>query len=261
MTVTVANTTNTSTYQFWLDRTNELADAMTNKVITVNSNTTVGNAQVNGIFTGTTLTANTLRGGNTTTTTVLTISSNVLISTGNTLTIGNATVNSTITSFTIFTSNNIYVGNSTVNTSVNSTSISTQSIVANGSTGSDGQILTSNGSSIYWANGGGTTTPISGNTQTTGTSTQVVDFTDKTTFRGSEYVATVTNNLANGYQISKLLLLHDSGNSYITEYGVMYSNSQLGVFSSDANATHFRLLFTPTSSNTQVKTVKITIPV
>ena len=29
MTITVANTSNTSTFEYWLNRTNELADAMT----------------------------------------------------------------------------------------------------------------------------------------------------------------------------------------------------------------------------------------
>ena len=51
MTVTVANTSNTSTFQYWLDRTNELADAMTTKAVTVDSNSATGNVTVNGTFT------------------------------------------------------------------------------------------------------------------------------------------------------------------------------------------------------------------
>ena len=49
------------------------------------------------------------------------------------------------------------VGNTTVNTQVNSTAVVVKSIVANGSTGSSGQFLTSNGTGIYWstASGGG----------------------------------------------------------------------------------------------------------
>lgn len=43
------------------------------------------------------------------------------------------------------------VGNSTVNTSLNSTSISVTTIIANGATGTNGQVLTSNGSVSYWA--------------------------------------------------------------------------------------------------------------
>lgn len=55
-----------------------------------------------------------------------------------------------VTNQTIKTS--LLVGNSSVNTVINSSSISVSSIVANGSVGTDGQILTSNGTVSYWAN-------------------------------------------------------------------------------------------------------------
>jgi hypothetical protein len=57
MTVTVANTANTSTFNYWLNRTNELAHAMTTKAVTVESNAAVGNAQIIGTFTANTLLA------------------------------------------------------------------------------------------------------------------------------------------------------------------------------------------------------------
>jgi hypothetical protein len=47
--------------------------------------------------------------------------------------------------------NTISIGNSLVNTQINSTSIKTQSIVANGSIGNPGDLLTSNGTATYWA--------------------------------------------------------------------------------------------------------------
>ena len=50
-----------------------------------------------------------------------------------------------------FVYSTLSVGNSSVNTSVNSTSISVKTIVANGSVGSANQVLTSNGSGIYWS--------------------------------------------------------------------------------------------------------------
>lgn len=43
------------------------------------------------------------------------------------------------------------VGNSTVNTTANSTALKVNSIVANGSTGSNGHKFLSNGSATYWA--------------------------------------------------------------------------------------------------------------
>jgi hypothetical protein len=51
MTIIVANTANTSTFDYWRNRTNELADAMTNKTVTVDSNTATGNAAITGTFT------------------------------------------------------------------------------------------------------------------------------------------------------------------------------------------------------------------
>lgn len=53
MTIAVANVANTNTFDYWRVRTNELAHAMTNYTITTNSNTTVGNATVNGYITAT----------------------------------------------------------------------------------------------------------------------------------------------------------------------------------------------------------------
>lgn len=51
MTVTVQNTTVTSTFDFWRNRTNELATAMSTVAVTVNSNTAAGNAAISGTFT------------------------------------------------------------------------------------------------------------------------------------------------------------------------------------------------------------------
>ena len=141
MTITVANTANTNTFDYWRNRTNELADAMTNKTVTVDSNTATGNAVVNGHFVSGTLVANVaLRGGNTSTFNTLTISSNVEVSTGNTITVGNSSVNTQITSGNLFlngstlvigntdsnvTSNSstLTIGNSSIFTSINSTSV------------------------------------------------------------------------------------------------------------------------------------------
>lgn len=51
MTVEIGNTTLTNTFDYWRNRTNEMADAMSTKVVTVNSNTAVGNAAITGTFT------------------------------------------------------------------------------------------------------------------------------------------------------------------------------------------------------------------
>lgn len=55
---------------------------------------------------------------------------------------------SNLTSLSVFS--DISVGNSSVNTVINSSSISVKSIVANGGVGTANQVLTSNGTGIYW---------------------------------------------------------------------------------------------------------------
>lgn len=67
MTVIVANTSNTNTFDYWRNRTNELAYAMTTYVVTAGStNTAVGNAAISGNFN-----ANTISVGNSTVNTTI----------------------------------------------------------------------------------------------------------------------------------------------------------------------------------------------
>jgi hypothetical protein len=56
------------------------------------------------------------------------------------------------------------VGNSTVNTVVNSTAIAVSKIFANGGVGSSGQVLTSNGTGIYWEDSTGAAFSVSSET-------------------------------------------------------------------------------------------------
>jgi hypothetical protein len=117
-----------------VDKTNELANLVSNTVVTANSNAngsiTAGNAQFTGIFSIATLGVGTaLRGGNVQTAAELPISSNVYV-TGTIWKIGNSTVNATSNNTSlIFTGGSEYaktfvsVGNSTVNAVGNSTSL------------------------------------------------------------------------------------------------------------------------------------------
>jgi hypothetical protein len=65
MTVIVQNTALTNTFDFWRNRTNDAATAISTVVVTTNSNTTSGNAVVNGTFQSVALVANSI-GGSTT---------------------------------------------------------------------------------------------------------------------------------------------------------------------------------------------------
>ena len=60
MTVEVAQTSNTTTFEYWLNRTNELANAMSTVVVSTNSNTAAGNAAITGTLTANVLAGNTV---------------------------------------------------------------------------------------------------------------------------------------------------------------------------------------------------------
>jgi hypothetical protein len=186
MTATIQNTAVSSTFDFWRNRTNELAYAMSTIAVTTNSNTAVGNAAITGQFTA----------------------NAILISNGS-------------TSIALNTPNS--------------------AVIASGLYG-----LSANGGWVY--------RPVSnGIVVTTGTSTQNVDSWLMSTYSTAEYVVNVKDNAANGFSATKILVVHDTGNSYITEYGTINSNGSLGTFSSTTNATHVVVRFTPASVNTTVK--------
>jgi len=95
MTVSVSNTSNTHTVQAWRLRTNEIADAMSVKVVTVESNAAVGNATVTGTFQANVLLASNVGSisGNLTITTNVTATAKVNLGAGANvmITAGNAT--------------------------------------------------------------------------------------------------------------------------------------------------------------------------
>jgi hypothetical protein len=90
-----------------------------------------------------------------------------------------------------------------------------------------------------------------------------VDSFDLSVYRSSEYVMSVKNNTANGYQVSKLLVVHDDSNASIAEFGVISTNSTLGVFTANSNTTHVKVYLTLAGSVTdvQVKGIRTPVPI
>jgi len=263
MTVLIQNTAVTNTFDFWRNRTNELAYAMSNSAVTVNSNTAVGDASITGNFTANTLTTNTFN-----------ITSVVYV--------GNSTVNGVInsTSFVIGTSsysnnnvntstgyfsNIVKVGNSTVNVSVNSSSISVSNSTANINITIPTSAQISNSQYYFNANGSWSpisvsSTPISNNVvTTTGTSAQLVDSYPIASYNAAEYTIAAINQVANGFSTTKLLTFHDKGNGYITEYATMNSNGSLGVFSANCDGTNVKLWVTPIPTSLTVKFARVIV--
>lgn len=92
-------------------------------------------------------------------------------------------------------------------------------------------------------------------TTTTGATPQVIDYFDKLTYRSADYVLSIKDNNANAYQASKILVVHDGSvtDAQMIEYGIVYTNTAMGIMSANANSTHVRVFFTPVSTNTTVK--------
>lgn len=83
MTIEVANTLNINTFQYLINRVNELAYAMSANAVTTDSNNTPGNASISGTFTANVLIANTVRVSNSTSNVVISVPNTTLISNGN----------------------------------------------------------------------------------------------------------------------------------------------------------------------------------
>jgi hypothetical protein len=99
-------------------------------------------------------------------------------------------------------------------------------------------------------------------TSTFGLSPVAIDTIALSTYRCAEYVVSIKDNAANNYQVSKLLMIHNGGTATVTEYGMISTaGTSLGSFDSTANATVASLLFTPTSTSTNITINKVAVAV
>ena len=248
MTVTVANTGNTNTFDYWRNRTNELAYAMTTYAVTAGgSNTAAGNAAITGTFTANVLVVNTgINIGNSTV--------NAVVNTS-TLFVGNSSVNATLTGENLTIKIGVYAGNSSANIVANTTNLKIANSTSNIAVTIPTSAQVSNGQYYLASNGNWTLiqqiNPISNNKSLVGTSAQDVDSFAKATYFAAEYLVYVKDNVANNRSVSKLVVLHDGGtstsNAFVTEYAAMNTNTAMGVFGVYTNTTHTILQYTPVS--------------
>lgn len=262
---------NTHYFENVIAQLNVVINAVSNRVITANTNAngalTTGNTYVNGTFSVSVLSAFTeLRGGNVQTSNTLFVTSNLSQNSTFNYSVGSATANLVINSTSVLISNTtasaelnkttVRVGNSTVNSVLNTTSLAISNSTANinitvptANQVSDGKYyLNANGSWVEIAE-------YTANVETTGTSAQIIDSWLLNSYYGMEYSIAINDNNANNRSITKLLLVQDGGtDTYFNEYAVVSSNTaNLGSYSSNANSTHVRLYFTPVSTNTTIK--------
>jgi hypothetical protein len=82
MTVTVAQISNTNTFEYAFNRVNELADAMSTKVVSTESDITVGNAVITGTFTANVFRSVAVVVANTTSNVTINVPNTVMVSNG-----------------------------------------------------------------------------------------------------------------------------------------------------------------------------------
>ena len=126
----------------------------------------------------------------------------------------------------------INIGNSAVNTSINSTSVSVKSIIANGSVGSATQVLSSNGTGIYWTSPnagsvGGSNTQIQFNDS--GSANATAGFTFDKTSNTLSVGNTTVNTTANSASVLPGIMYHNY-QTINTDYTIAnnYSASMVG---------------------------------
>lgn len=83
MTIEVAQISNTNTFQYVFNRVNELANAMSTKAVTTNSNTAVGDAAISGKFTANVVQAGSVIVANTTSNVTINVPNTEMVANGN----------------------------------------------------------------------------------------------------------------------------------------------------------------------------------
>lgn len=251
MSLPIQNTTTTNTFDYWRLRTNEMAVAFTDCVVTTDANasstTANGSAAITGNFT-----ANSFYGNGT-----IKISnsmSNAIITTTS-LYLGNSSVSINISSGSFNVSGQpLVVGNTTQNVSINSTSISISNSSSNIAIYSPNSEATSSGQHFLNANGEwsviGAAGLIEKNLKAVTTTSQTVDNFQKADIRAAEYLISVIDNSANNRQTSKVMVTHDNTLAYVTEYAQHVSNTLLGNYTASiiSNEVVLKLNLTGTAS-------------
>lgn len=129
---------------------------------------------------------------------------------------------------------------------------------SNGSVGSNGQVLTSNGTGTYWqtlSTGVGAVSNIRNIVGTNITTIQTaIDYVDATSVFSVEYFISAIDNTNGNKKTAKLLIAANSTASIVSEFGTILTNPAANVvsFETDVNAGSIRLLATGDSSNISV---------
>jgi len=182
MVANIANTNLTNTFDYWRNRTNECADVLSSIVVTCDSNTTPGNAQITGTM----------------------------------------------------WSNAVCIGNNSVNTTIYAPT--------NAQKASGDYFLTADGS---WVLSPTTTS----NGTIIGGANAVIDEWPMDSFAGVEYFVVLKDPATTSYISTKIVLIHDDIQVYMTEYATLWNKTQFATFNAIKNGTKVQLLAATTAAS------------
>ena len=146
----------------------------------------------------------------------------------------------------------LQVGDLTATTLTATNSLTGSSITYPTSDGTNGQVLTTNGSgTLSFADSGALST---GTLTTTSTSITNLDSIAIATYRGAKYSITISDSTSGVYQITECHVIHDGTNASITQFGTVLQggSSELGTFTVDINSGNLRLRVASLSTKSTV---------
>jgi len=149
-------------------------------------------------------------------------------------------------------------------TTLNVTNSITGSNIAYPTTdGTNGQVLTTNGSGTLSFQDAGTGL-TSGTATTTSTSETDLDSFSASTYRSVKYTISISDSTASEYQMTEIHVLHDGSNAFFSQFGTVLAGgtTELATFSVAIESGNVKLKISPASTNSTVfKYKKIEIDV
>jgi len=159
-----------------------------------------------------------------------------------------------------YTLADLQVGDLTATTITATNSLTGASMTYPTSDGTNGQVLTTNGSGVLsFQDASGLE---SGTITTTSTSITNLDTFTVSSSRGGKYTITLSDSTSGVYQTTEIHLIHDDSSSSLSQFGTVLQggSNELATFSTDVLSGSVRLRVTPASTNsTKISFKKILI--
>ena len=145
----------------------------------------------------------------------------------------------------------LHVGDLVATTLTATNSLTGASMSYPTSDGSNGQVLTTNGSgTLTFATAAGLE---GGTVTTTSTAETNMDTFSTSSYRSAKYEVSISDATSGTYQFTELSLVHNGTTASISQYGtVLTGSTELATFGVDVNIGTLRIRTTPASSNSTV---------